>query len=235
MVFSFLMFLFKQPSVLACALCTSICLPHDVQHDCTHYPLFYDPLYFPQYNCAVFKSEQSVCQWLSTGLDTLFSECRSCPRLGTCAADIQISVHFVCSASFVIKCYGMESCVPVCDVESSTFSFCRLHCHVLLMDLRDKVSPPSDSDDCWVNDGLPVLKDVLFWMIQPEECFFSSLSSLSLPVLRDVARLLHHPQFHHKTDYIHFILTDFFSERRHFCSLFSTVNCGVFVSQYFHF
>ena len=66
------MFLFKQPSVLARALCASICPPHDVQHDCTHYPLFYDPLYFPQYNCAVFESEQSVCQWLSTGLDTHF-------------------------------------------------------------------------------------------------------------------------------------------------------------------
>ena len=109
MVFSFLMFLFKQPSVLARALCASDCPPHDVEHDSTHYPLFYDPLYFPQYNCAVFESEQSVCQWLWTGLDTHFSECRSCPCLGTCAADIQISVHFMCSASFVIKCYGMES------------------------------------------------------------------------------------------------------------------------------
>ena len=139
---------------------------------------------------------------------------RSCPRLGTCAA---------------------ESHVPVCNVESSTFSFCQLHCCVLLMDLRDMVSPPFDSDNCWVNDGLPVLKEVPFWMIQPEECFFNSLSSLSLPVLRDVACLLHHPHFHHKTDYIHFILTDFFSERRHFRSSFSTLNCGVFASQYFRF
>ena len=115
------------------------------------------------------------------------------------------------------------------------FSFCQLHCRVLLMDLRDKVSPPSDSDNCWVNNGLSVVKEVPFWMIQPEECYFSSLSSLSLPILRDITRLLHHPHFHHKSNYIHFILTDFFSERRCFCSSFSTVNCDVFASQYFCF
>ena len=64
------MFLVKQPSVVCRVLSSNLCPPHDVLHDIETYPLFYDPLYYPQYHLHVFSTAENFCSWLQLGICT---------------------------------------------------------------------------------------------------------------------------------------------------------------------
>jgi hypothetical protein len=123
-------FLSKQPCVLARVLNASDCPPHNVLHENFDYPLYYDPLYFPQDHSLLFQTEESVCAWLLSGLQQHSSICASCPSSDIASSTIKNNVQYNNGFSNIIFS-GIRNIIPVCDVESSCFSFCRLGRQIL--------------------------------------------------------------------------------------------------------
>ena len=135
---SVMCFLFnKQPSELSRALCTSECPPHNVLHDMNDYPSYYDPVYFPTNYPSIFDSEDSVCEWLLMGLKKHSFVCCSCVFLQNGFEQCEDSVRYNASM-FEIKFHCVQIQVSILYIESSMFSFCRLH-H-LLFHLISKLS-----------------------------------------------------------------------------------------------
>ena len=75
------MFLVKQSSVVCRVLSSDLCPPHDVLHDIETYPLFYDPLYYPQYHLRIFSTAENFCSWLQSSLTSPRDLCLMCSPL----------------------------------------------------------------------------------------------------------------------------------------------------------
>ena len=74
--FSLLMtFLSKQPSIVPRVLCVLHCPPDNVLHQIEDYPFFYDPCYYPHDFVSMFATEESVCAWLTNGLQNPCVNC----------------------------------------------------------------------------------------------------------------------------------------------------------------
>lgn len=73
-------FLSKHPSTRPRVLDATDCPPHNILHDIQTYPLFYDALYYPQYNDSIYATADKFCCWLQL---SLASHCNSlCLRCG---------------------------------------------------------------------------------------------------------------------------------------------------------
>lgn len=165
-------FLVKQPSVLSRVLCESQCPPHNVIHDISQYDIFYDPLYSP----TLFHSEQSVCDWLLHDVGN-----HSLSSCSTCSSSFDVVINVTYSfAFFQIDFENHQFSIPVSYVESSLFSFCRLHKRLLKLVDGDN----ENVDAPFILQQLPV------WLMRESSSFYLCLSSLSLPLLQDVIRLL---------------------------------------------
>ncbi|KAG2112593.1 uncharacterized protein F5147DRAFT_683654 [Suillus discolor] len=70
-------FISKHPSRVPRVLEVAACPPYNLCHLIELYPLYYDPLYYPQYHPSVFATSENFCIWLraslSTHCDFLFS------------------------------------------------------------------------------------------------------------------------------------------------------------------
>lgn len=59
---------------------TIVSCPPDVVYDTQKYPLFYDPLYYPQCHSAVFANACSFSLWLQSLLEDHGWRCPQCSR-----------------------------------------------------------------------------------------------------------------------------------------------------------
>ena len=130
----FMSFISKKPSAVPRVLCASLCPPRNILHDIDDYASFYDPCYYPHLHTSVFAKRESTCAWLLSGLQT---------HSLTCERHLQTFSHVVVTTDdtssspvhfFHFFMDGVHLCVPFADIESSSFSFCRLQClHDLLL------------------------------------------------------------------------------------------------------
>ena len=229
-------FLCKEPSVLSRVLCDSECPPHDVFHECSEFPTYYDALYFPQCHQLLFETVESVCQWLLSELHTHLVQCSSCPQLECISVIFQDNIHYV-APFFLINVNGIHCRVHISDIESSSFSFCRLHRHLLAArSMGPFTSEDLPSIESSLQDEEFVHAKVPSWINREEDIYFLCLSTLSGSELRTVVRSLPHSHLRSKADSIHTILQDFFHERPQFVSspLQATQSSFTLASQYFH-
>jgi hypothetical protein len=63
-LFRMSMFISKHPSTCPRVLDATDYPPHNIIHDTQKYPLFYDALYYPQYNESVYAIAEKFCCWL---------------------------------------------------------------------------------------------------------------------------------------------------------------------------
>jgi hypothetical protein len=91
-----------------------LCQPHDVVHDWSDYPLYYDPLYFPQYHSLLFQTENSVYHWLLIGLLQHFVHC----PLSSFPKEINNSIKKIVfhAPNFHVQLLGVEIKISKIDV-----------------------------------------------------------------------------------------------------------------------
>jgi hypothetical protein len=98
-----------------------------VYHDIEDFPLYYDPLYYPDYHQSLFDVERAVCLWLLKGLKNHFM---SCPKNQFYDDYDNVQVFdddandYVCYrlSFFEFKFHGVRLQLPLRCVESSLFS-----------------------------------------------------------------------------------------------------------------
>jgi hypothetical protein len=212
-------FLFKQPSELPRVLCASQCPPHNVVHEMNDYPLYYDPAYFPESFQTIFDSEDSVCEWLLMGLKE-HSLCGcSCVPLEHGFEEFEDNVRYV-APMFEIRFCSVQIQVPILYIESSLFSFCRLH-HLLLQ-LKSKLSCVYVRSGENAMYAEAVVFDAPPWLFQTDEEISMSLSALSVSQLHYVTQKLCISSLRRKIDFIQAIINDFRYER---CQFRETLSC----------
>lgn len=234
-LFSYRMpFLCKKPSVVARVLCATQCPPHDVFHFIDDYPCYYDACYFPQYHASIF----AVCAWLSASLEAHSLNCCVHSRLlshitvttnGSSLCDQRPS-HF----HFFLD--GVHFSMPIAYVQSSTFSFCRLHhFHDLLLS-KLSCQTTSTQHDLWTLTGINVLVEEPTWLHRDRTSYVTSLSALTMSQLNDVVNSLRLTSPQRKSDLVNVVLTDFFEQRT--CFWYIVINssrpCAYSISQHFH-
>jgi hypothetical protein len=235
LVIIFMAFLCKQPCVLARVLNASDCPPDNVLHEIPDYPLYYDALYFPQDHPLLFQTEESVCRWLLTELQQHCVICPSCVRLQIASSSIKNHVQYN-EGFFNIIFSGLQNVIPICDVESSCFSFCRL-CRQFLMgtskiqSLTTHLSSTAH-DLCFI-DAERVLHETPSWLVRDDAVFSTCLFRLSVSKLGDVARSLPHGHCRSKQELIQTIMTDICYQRQQLLPSQTTPNSLVVVARSF--
>ncbi|KAG2137734.1 hypothetical protein BD769DRAFT_1435872, partial [Suillus cothurnatus] len=71
-------FLTKYPSHVPRVLDAVACPPHNLCHLIESYPLYYDPVYYPQFHTSVFATSENFCLWLRVSLSTHCNACLTC-------------------------------------------------------------------------------------------------------------------------------------------------------------
>ena len=128
---------------------------------------------------------------------------------------------------------GVHLCVPFADIESSSFSFCRLQrLHDLLL---SKVEQFPARANVWSMTRQNTVIEVPTWLHQNPDHYLNSLSSLSLPQLTSVTTSLQCTTSHPKNMHIRAILHDFFEQRSGLWEIVrhSSSPCALSVSRFF--
>ncbi|KAG2080377.1 hypothetical protein BD769DRAFT_1556345 [Suillus cothurnatus] len=71
-------FLTKYPSHVPRVLDAVAYPPHNLCHLIESYPLYYDPVYYPQFHTSVFATSENFCLWLRVSLSTHCNACLTC-------------------------------------------------------------------------------------------------------------------------------------------------------------
>lgn len=169
-----MVFLIKEPCTRARVLDIASCPPHDVDHDTDAYPIFYDPLYYPQCHSIVFANASSFCLWLQSSLEDHGQSCTRCARIFH-----RIAVTFQ-SSQVVIE---MDDCVvtfPQAHFEAASYSHCLVF-QCLGSQARD---PQLDITSCFA----AALNAVPVWLMHSSASYMANLDILSTPVLRATAQ-----------------------------------------------
>jgi hypothetical protein len=219
-------FIIKQPSLLSRILNASDCPPDDVEHMASDYPAFYDALYFPEDHFSIFETEFFFCEWLLERVDYHSYTCRSCPQVPPCLRTVdwnnQVSYENRC---FTINFYGICTTISIIDVQSSFFSFCRLHRRFFPASCEDRHVCGNVGQCQWVSDAECVRNDVPYWMMRNEIDYLDCLSRLSIADLKDVSRSLCRFNPRTKSDFIQILVQDFLDDSK--CRLFLFLQCCV--------
>ncbi|KAG0705608.1 hypothetical protein DFH29DRAFT_906115 [Suillus ampliporus] len=152
-------FLLKHPSTCPRVLDATDCPPHNILHDIQKYSLFYDALYYSQYNESVYPTARNFCRWLQL---SLVSHCDS----------------------LCLVCGPFRQSVAVVFDGSATY----VHCSVFKRfktyqaAARQGTSLPTAAS-CITSR----LKDDPRWFSYLDACYAENLSALSAPVLRKSA------------------------------------------------
>ena len=131
---------------------------------------------------------------------------------------------------------GVHFSMPIAYVQSSTFSFCRLHhFHDLLLS-KLSCQTTSTQHDLWTLTGINVLVEEPTWLHRDRTSYVTSLSALTMSQLNDVVNSLRLTSPQRKSDLVNVVLTDFFEQRT--CFWYIVINssrpCAYSISQHFH-
>jgi len=127
-------FLTKYPSHVPRVLDAVACPPHNLCHLIESYPLYYDPVYYPQFHTSVFATSENFCLWLRVSLST---HCNACL---TCRSKFPSDVSSLLSVSVLSD--GVSLCVCIDNVpmtfdrawfESPGYSHCKVFSRFLLL------------------------------------------------------------------------------------------------------
>ena len=226
-------FISKKPSAVPRVLCADLCPPCNILHDIDDYASFYDPCYHPHLHPSVFATRESTCAWLLSGLQ---SHSLTCERHSQTLSHVLVTTNDTSASPipfFHFFIDGVHLCVPFADIESSSFSFCRLQrLHDLLL---SKVEQFPSRVNVWSTPRLNAVIEVPTWLHQTSDHYFNSLSSLSLPQLTSATTFLQRVIFHPKSMVIRTILDDFFEQRSGLWRIVrqSSSPCAPSLSRYF--
>src|ERR1700676_3060267 len=159
-----MVFLQKRPCVLVRVLSDTDCPPHDIFHTPCQYPCYYDSLYYPQYHVSDFQNSDSVCQWLLTGLNEHRATCVSCP-LRSGLSDTAVLFQ---EGQFTVSVGDLSFRLSVLDIESASFSFCRLARRFVNLSVST----------AWLRVAKFVLSQNPSWLNRPEDLYVRSLEEL---------------------------------------------------------
>ena len=182
-------------------LCATQCPPHasDVPHEVS---------YFPHHHASIFATKDSVCAWLSDGLQTHSLNCRAQTRL---LSHITVTTNgefssVTDSSYFHFFLDGVHFSLPFVYVECAMFSFCRLHRqHDLLV---SKVGSPCKKFDLWMSSSENCGGRTYLAASRQKQLFVS----LSVRLLNDVKNSLQMTTQRRKSDFVDVLLNDFFDQ-----------------------
>jgi hypothetical protein len=227
-------FIIKQPSLLSRVSNASDCPPDNVEHIASDYPAFYDALYFPEDHFSIFETESFFCEWLLERVSHHSCTCHSCPQVPPCLRKVDWNNQvFYENGCFTINFYGICTTISINDVQSSFFSFCRLHRRFFPVSCEGRPVCGNVGQCQWVSDAECVRNDVPYWMMRNETDYLDCLSRLSIADLKDGSRSLCRFNPRTKFDFIQILVQDFLEERRRFqvpSISFPTVLCRLKVS-----
>ncbi|KAJ3574414.1 hypothetical protein NP233_g1788 [Leucocoprinus birnbaumii] len=118
------LFLVKSPCRVLHVLAPGTTPSHDVAHDISQYPLYYDPIYYPEYHRAVFMSPSSICAWLEDALNFHLRYCPNCLGCILGRDSICPLVTFTLSCGFVVAVSGEQAAWSLAGIASPSFMVC---------------------------------------------------------------------------------------------------------------
>jgi hypothetical protein len=214
----------------------SDCPPHNVLHENFDYPLYYDLLYFPQDHSLLFQTEESVCAWLLSGLQQHSSICASCPSSDIASSTIKNDVQYN-NGFFNISFSGVRNIIPICDVESSCFSFCRLGRQILTHTSQIETSTTQSSsivEKVCLIDAKSVLHEIPCWLIRHDTAFSNCLFQLPVSKLGNVVHSLAYAYPCSKSQLIQTIISDVYDQHQQFlCLSEPTLNFNLYIIRFF--
>lgn len=198
----------KQPCTVTRALNLAECPPEQVPHDPYDYPFYYDAVYFPSLHAGSFQDVESVCSWLSTGMERHWSRCDDCNRRSeptACVVDYS-------SGRFAFRHLSGTVSLSISEIESSRFTFCRVSRRI------------GHEQASYTLDPLKIegtLSRNPYWFYFSDDRYETSLIELPNPVLsQSVESFTGSPiRRPRKQDLIRSLITDFLRRRTEFIAL----------------
>ena len=149
------------------------------------YPIYYDPIYFPECYPEIFATPSSVKLWLETSLCSHISLCRSCSSRHL-ASGVKFSVQW--RDSYYLICLFAGGKLKQCrlsleDLQSKKYSHCQIVSRLCKASLP---VPPSASR---IVDLYSVIaKEEPAWLCYPVELYRLHLFDLPAPILSFAAK-----------------------------------------------
>ncbi|KAG1773640.1 hypothetical protein EV702DRAFT_1129554 [Suillus placidus] len=172
-------FISKHPSTCPRVLDATDCPPHNILHDTQKYPLFYDALYYPQYNESVYATAEKFCCWLQLSLT---SHCNSsCLRCGPFHRSVAVVFDGV---GLSIRVDNISMTFTHAHFESAAYVHCSVFTRFKIYQAAAQRGTPLPTAASCITSRL---KDDPRWFSYPDACYTDNLSALSAPVLRDAA------------------------------------------------
>jgi hypothetical protein len=200
-----------QPRVLSASHCPS----HECVHDICQYPIYYDPLYFPDLHPFVFETESSFSVWFLNRVQNHSLECCSCLQLpGICEmSDANVCCIMDC---IEIDVHSVRFHVPLRFVEAASFTFCRMF--RFFQSYLAMLQTMTTTLGQWATDAEAAILEIPSWFMSSEDDILRRVSFSSAPsVLRSVAQSLYHYPVHTtKSQLERLIVDDFVRERIRF-------------------
>lgn len=121
-------FVVKQPSQRVRVVDVDDCPPLGVPHEMSQYPIYYDPIYYPDIHRNVFMSPESIAQWMESQFPHHLNCCQQC-SLYFHNITMQCAVKFVFGSGFHADLghwmsYDISLLITQEDLASAAFTFC---------------------------------------------------------------------------------------------------------------
>ena len=170
-----MLFIDKSLCQRARVLDSQDCPPSGINHTVNEYPIYYDPLYHPFEHPALFETPATVCAWLMSALQAHPAQCSTCSK-----ASFYGHISFLCEVFEVHIDANHSVFLNKSDLESASYHHCQIFCMIDKLLAANNSSHVSECFRLVVEDDPP-------WFFHSDEHYEFLLSTLTVPVLREVS------------------------------------------------
>ena len=147
-----------------------MCPPIETAHTVDDYPLYYDPLYFPDLHPSIFDNPHNCCHWLASALNDHHLHCRRCGVY----TDVCV---FYDGMLIAVTCSGRSVFLSLESLENTSYQHCMVFSKIAQR-------PPLN-----VSDFLPLKAfDFPPWFYYSSDLVHQQLMSMPLQLLKQSAR-----------------------------------------------